>query len=167
VTLLIAAVAAGLGARTAVVISLLGVAGSASIGFAIGRWIQDEEREIRLGDRLDRIAARVEGRSVLALSLLRNIPIAPFALVNIACGTTRISWRGFVGGTLLGMAPGIVLASVFGQALGEWLAEPSLAGLLRAGVALAVMIGAAFLADWFLRDRLGGQAERNSTSGSN
>jgi phosphatidylserine/phosphatidylglycerophosphate/cardiolipin synthase-like enzyme/uncharacterized membrane protein YdjX (TVP38/TMEM64 family) len=165
VTLLIAAVAAGLGAKTAVAISLIGVAGSASVGFSIGRRIPGGQRARRVGSRLGRIAARLENRSVLALAILRNIPIAPYALVNVACGATQISWPGFLGGTLLGMAPGIVLASVFGQALGEWLAEPSLTGVLRAGAALAVMIGAALLADRWLRDRLDMQAERSPTKG--
>jgi uncharacterized membrane protein YdjX (TVP38/TMEM64 family) len=164
VTLLITAVAAAVGAQPAVVISLIGVVGSASVGFAIGRWVPGEERERRFGGRLGRIATALQDRSVLALAILRNIPIAPYALVNIACGATRIGWLGFLAGTVLGMAPGIVLASVFGQALGEWLAEPSLAGVLRAGAALAVMVFAALLADRLLRDRFDRQATGRSAA---
>lgn len=166
VTVLIAVVAAALGGTSAVAISLIGVAGSASIGFVVGRWIPGEERERRFGGRLGRIAGRLQNQSVLSLAILRNIPIAPYALVNVACGATRIGWLGFLAGTLLGMAPGIVLVSVFGQALGEWLAEPTLMGVLRAGAALGVMVGAAVLADRLLRDRVGEMAGRSPATGS-
>jgi uncharacterized membrane protein YdjX (TVP38/TMEM64 family) len=159
VTLLIAAVAVGLGAKSAIAISLAGVAGSAAIGFAFGRLIPGEARDRRFGGRLGRIASRLEDRSVLALAILRNIPIAPYAMLNVACGATHIGWAGFLAGTLLGMAPGIVVASVLGQSLGAWLADPTATGVLRVVGVLAVMIGAAVLADRFLGDRLGRDGE--------
>jgi phosphatidylserine/phosphatidylglycerophosphate/cardiolipin synthase-like enzyme/uncharacterized membrane protein YdjX (TVP38/TMEM64 family) len=163
VTLLIAAVGAALGAAPALVICLAGVAVSAALGFAIGRRIPATARERRLGGRMGVVAARLKDRSVLALAILRNIPIAPYAIVNIACGATPIGWVAFLTGTLLGMAPGIVLASVFGEALGDWLADPTLIGALRAGAVLAAMIAAALLADRYLATRL--EDEPNEHSG--
>lgn len=155
VTLLIATVAGVFGAATSVFVSTLGVAGSASLGFAVGRWLPGDERNALFGGRLQRISDRVRDRSVLALALLRNIPIAPYALVNLACGVTTIGWAGFLAGTLLGMFPGIVLASFFGQELADWLADPTLGGMLRIAGVVALMVGVALLADRVLQQRSG------------
>ncbi len=158
VTLLIATMAMAFGATTSVVLSAIGVAGAAALGFGLGRWLSGKPLEERLGGRIEGISARIVDRGVLALALLRNVPIAPFALVNVACGATRLGWTAFLAGTLLGMGPGIVLAGFFGDELGRWLAEPSLAGALRIALVLGSMGAIAVVADRLLR--------RSTASGS-
>jgi phosphatidylserine/phosphatidylglycerophosphate/cardiolipin synthase-like enzyme/uncharacterized membrane protein YdjX (TVP38/TMEM64 family) len=154
VTLLIVTVAAVFGAASAVAISLLGVAGSGSLGFFIGRRLPRGGGEGRLGRRLRPIAKRLRHRGVLAIAVLRNVPIAPFALVNVACGLSPLGFGAFLVGTVLGMGPGIVVASVFGQALGDWISDPTLGGVLRiAGAALLVVAVAVGMDRWLDRKR--------------
>jgi uncharacterized membrane protein YdjX (TVP38/TMEM64 family) len=169
VTLLIATVAGVFGATTSVLISGLGVVGSASIDFAVGRLLPGDAPDDLFGGRLRPIARRVRNRGVLTLALLRNVPIAPFAIVNVACGLTPIPYASFIAGTLLGMGPGIVVASIFGQELAAWLVEPTLGSLLRLAVAAALLVGIAVGMDRLLSGRaemedVGGGEERTGDS---
>jgi uncharacterized membrane protein YdjX (TVP38/TMEM64 family) len=84
--------------------------------------------------------------SLMAVALLRNLSIAPFSVVNIACGTAGLPRRNFLAGTITGMLPGIVLLSLFGREVGELFTDPTPAGVARAaGVALLILGGAFFV----------------------
>jgi phosphatidylserine/phosphatidylglycerophosphate/cardiolipin synthase-like enzyme/uncharacterized membrane protein YdjX (TVP38/TMEM64 family) len=159
VTLLIATFATVFGAFTSIVIAGLGVAGSASIGFALGRLLPGDARETLFAGRLRPIADRVRNRGVLTLAVLRNVPVAPYALVNVACGLTPIRYGSFIAGTLLGMSPGIVVASIFGQELAAWLHEPTLAGMLRLTFAAMLLVGVAVAMDRLLGKRARAEGE--------
>ena len=45
--------------------------------------------------------------------LVRLLPVAPYTVVNLVAGASRIRWRDFLLGTALGLAPGLVLMSTF------------------------------------------------------
>ena len=155
VTLIIAGVAAVFGGVGSVAISGVGVAGSALLGFAFGRRLRGGDPvESRFGGRLERVARRLEGRGVVAIALLRNVPIAPYAVVNVACGCTPIPWVSFLVGTLVGMGPGIVVASLFGHELGAWIADPTWTGALRIAVAVGALVLVATALDRLLRRRV-------------
>lgn len=151
VTVLVAAVGATFQAATGAVLAIVGVAGAATASFLVGRALRGRVRRTDRGERLSRIGRRFANRGVLAIAILRNVPIAPFALVNLACGMTHLGFGAYLTGTMIGMFPGIVLMCVFGQEIGRWLGEPTLEGLLPAIAVAALVVVAALGADVGLR----------------
>ena len=58
------------------------------------------------------------------------MPVAPFALVNVVAGATRIRFTDYVLGTALGLLPGIALMSILGERLFHILEHPTVANAL-------------------------------------
>jgi uncharacterized membrane protein YdjX (TVP38/TMEM64 family) len=104
------------------VYALLGVAAGALLGHALGARLGARPLERLAGPRLDRIRARLEGRTgVWAIAALRLVPLGPFMVVNAVGGAARLRRRSFVLGTVLGLTPGIILIALVSAHL-EWLA---------------------------------------------
>ena len=82
--------------------AMAGCLASASMGFAIGRWTGLGRIERVGGTRVTRIVSSLERNGTLAVFLLRKIP-APFLLANIVAGASRVRYRDFIVGTVLGM----------------------------------------------------------------
>jgi len=169
VTVLIAALAATFGPWRSLAIAGFGVAVSSMIGFHLGRRLRDRragaaaeglDRDVGAG-RVTRLVQRMEGRGLLAVAVLRNLPVAPFALVNMGCGATRLDPGRFLAGTLLGMAPGIAVLCALGGEVGDLLESPDLMGLARVAIGLVAAL-AAFLG---LRSGLRRLADRRTRRG--
>lgn len=152
VLVLIAATAAALGPWLGFVTAMAGVLLSAFILFAIGRILGRERLQRLLGRRAARIQERVVGRGVLAVVVIRMIPIAPFSLVNVVAGASTLSLRDFLVGTMLGMMPGILAMAVLGAQIADLARNASWSNLLLLALAflgwLGICAGAQFLATW-------------------
>ena len=74
-------------------------------------------------------------RGLVAMTALRLVPLAPFAVEGVIAGAIRITLRDFMLGTALGMLPGTLAATVFGDQLEAALRDPADVNLwLIAGV---------------------------------
>ena len=60
-------------------------------------------------------AKRPPEKGLLAVTAVRLVPIAPFVVINVVAGAMRISLLNYVLGTLIGMLPGTLTATVFGD----------------------------------------------------
>jgi phospholipase D1/2 len=89
------------------------------------------------GPAIERVRQALSSRGVLAVAMIRMVPVAPFTLVNLAAGTIGIPFRDYLFGTFLGLAPGTVLICVFGGELKDLLRDPS-PGRIIAVVSIAV-----------------------------
>ena len=125
VTVLIAVTAAALGPLLGFSSAAIGVLTSASVVYAIGRAFGLEPMKSLLGPRLSRIQQNIAGNGVMAVALVRMIPVAPFSLVNIAAGAMGIRFVDFFIGTFLGMAPGLLAMSAFGAQIADLLVRPT------------------------------------------
>ena len=65
-------------------------------------------------------------RGVLAMTAVRLVPLAPFAVVNVVAGAIRMRLRHFMLGSALGILPGTLVATVFGDQLDRGLARSAL-----------------------------------------
>nr|WP_249789864.1 VTT domain-containing protein [Bradyrhizobium sp. BRP20] len=152
VLVLIAATAAALGPWLGFVTAMAGVLLSALLLFAIGRFLGRERLQRLLGRRAARIQERVVGKGILAVVVIRMIPIAPFSLVNVAAGASTLPLRDFLVGTLLGMMPGILAMAVLGAQIADLARNASWSSVLLLTLAflgwLGVCAGAQFLATW-------------------
>jgi uncharacterized membrane protein YdjX (TVP38/TMEM64 family) len=100
----------------------------------------------RFGGRTTERLKRFVGKNAFSASfMIRNVPSAPFIVVNMAFGATRADFWGFLAGCALGVLPKTVLVAFFGGAVvsavsgdGVW------TSLILAGVAvvwLGLMLG--------------------------
>lgn len=101
--------------------TLAGATLGATISYAIGRYLGHEGLRLFAGERINRVSLRLAERGVLAVVVIRMLPIAPFAIVNMIAGTSHLRMRDFMLGTVLGMLPGTVLIAFSVSQVQGWL----------------------------------------------
>ncbi|MBB4266151.1 VTT domain-containing protein [Roseospira visakhapatnamensis] len=154
ILLLVTAVALVLGPGPGFLCSLAGALASAVAGFALGRALgrRPAHHLARRWPRAARVLDALQDHGFKTVVIARVLPALVYGLVSVACGATGIRWRPYLWGTLIGMAPVIAAASLFGEGLGQVLragslaqAVPVAAGLLGA-VVLARLVWARLIA---------------------
>jgi phosphatidylserine/phosphatidylglycerophosphate/cardiolipin synthase-like enzyme/uncharacterized membrane protein YdjX (TVP38/TMEM64 family) len=146
VTLLIAASGAVFAPLPAVLYALAGITAGAALNYYLG---------MRFGSRLlrrfpeskvHRLSERLAKRGVIAVAVVRNLPIAPFTVVNVVSGASHISFRDYMLGTLLGMLPGTVVLILFTEQIKAVIFDPGPMNIaLAAGLGLALAVGSYLL----------------------
>jgi phosphatidylserine/phosphatidylglycerophosphate/cardiolipin synthase-like enzyme/uncharacterized membrane protein YdjX (TVP38/TMEM64 family) len=124
------------------------IAGAAT--YALGlRLDRQGVRRIARG-KLNRLSQVMRRRGLLAMIAVRLVPLAPFAVVNMTAGAIRIRPLHFVVGTAVGILPGTLTATVFGDQLFAALRDPRLVDPLA--VAAVVALGGLLVAaTWLVR----------------
>jgi phospholipase D1/2 len=117
---------------------------SASLFFSLGRLARAPIAR-RLARR-PRVLHAIEGAKLEHIIALRLVPVLPFTLTNLAAGALGVHYRTFIGGTLAGMAPGILAVTLLGDRAVAVFRDPSPASIaMLAGCALALVAGATTL----------------------
>jgi phospholipase D1/2 len=149
ITVLIAATAAAFGPVPGMVYSAVGAMASAVIVFAIGAAIGRKTLRDVIGPRLDKLQKQIARRGVIAVAMIRIVPLAPFTVINLVAGASEIRLLDFVLGTAIGLAPGIIVLSLLGGQIVDVLTEPTAfsVGLLLLAVAgwIGVTLGGQYL----------------------
>lgn len=102
------------------------------------------------GKRSARLIRHLADNGIVAVALIRNLPVAPFTIVNMMAGASRIKLKDFLFGTAIGMLPGILGIVMFSDRLLNAVRNPGWANVsIAAGV--AVLIG---LGSWWIHRRL-------------
>jgi uncharacterized membrane protein YdjX (TVP38/TMEM64 family) len=106
---LIAGTILAFGARDGAIYSWLATMMSASVTFALGRFMGGAWVE-RFGGARTRATMDFVGRhGILASGLIRVIPSAPFIVVNAAAGAARVPLWKYLAGTSVGIIPKILI----------------------------------------------------------
>jgi len=155
VMLLIAVTAAVFGPVAGIAYALAGAVASAATTYAIGRRLGRDTVRRLAGPRLNALSQRLARRGVLAILLVRLLPVAPYSIVNLVAGASHIGWRDFLLGTVLGLSPGIVMASVFVDRAIEAIRHPGPLTYLVLCIVAGVIVMAGFAARRWLRPRAG------------
>jgi phospholipase D1/2 len=148
VLVLIAATAAALGPWLGFVSAFAGVLLSTLLLFMIGRFLGHERLQSLLGKRALRVQSRIVGKGVVAVALIRMVPIAPFSLVNVLAGASQLKLRDFLIGTVLGMAPGIVTMAALGAQIADFARNASWSSALLLGLTIAAWVGVCLVAQF-------------------
>ncbi|GAA5787103.1 VTT domain-containing protein [Chitiniphilus shinanonensis] len=143
--------------------AVTGTAFTSAVTYGIGHWLGRDVVRRLAGGKLARLSRTLAQRGVISVALLRQIPLGPYALVNIVCGASHIRLRDFMLGTLLGMTPGSVVMLLFLHHFTEAIRDPSVGAFAVLGVIAAVLVGIAYAASRVLRRRA---AERLGTEGA-
>jgi uncharacterized membrane protein YdjX (TVP38/TMEM64 family) len=153
VLVLIAATAAALGPWTGFFSAGAGVLLSALLLFTIGRVLGQARLQRLLGRRAGRVQSRVIGKGVVAVAMIRMVPIAPFSIVNVVAGASKLSLRDFMLGTTMGMAPGIAVMAALGAQIADLARNTSWTNVVLLALAIlawiALCLGVQFLVTWW------------------
>jgi phospholipase D1/2 len=144
VVLLIAATGIAFGPVLGPVYAMAGCLASASMGFAIGRWMGFRRVERLGGERMARVSRALNRNGTLAVFFARKVP-APFTLTNVIVGASTVSYRDFILGTFLGMGAFVVALAGFGYQLNKAFDNPSPATFVAAALFVAIPLTLAWL----------------------
>ena len=145
VTLLIAATGIVFGTFPGAWYALAGSVLSAASGYLIGAMLGRDTVRRMMGARVRRLSLRVARRGVIAMIIIRTLPLAPYSVVNIVAGASHIRQSDFLIGTVIGMLPGIFLTTTFAEHLVMAIHQPShqTLGILLIVVLLLVAVAIA------------------------
>jgi uncharacterized membrane protein YdjX (TVP38/TMEM64 family) len=130
--------------------SLLGGVASSVATFGLGHFLGKDTIRRLAGSRLNRLSRRLSKRGFLAVVAARNLPLAPFTIVNAVAGASHIRLRDFTLGTAVGLAPGVAAITLLESRLEHTVLNPSWSSALVLGiVALIIVIGFIWLRRYF------------------
>jgi phospholipase D1/2 len=107
------------------------------------------------GDKLNRVSDVLRQRGLLAVTAVRFVPLAPFAVEGVIAGAIRIKVWHFLLGTFIGMLPGALTATVFGDQIQTALQDPERINYWMVAGIVLVMTGATLaVRRWLYRTQL-------------
>ncbi len=132
-------------------VAMAGAALGACAAFWIARTVGREGALAVIEGRAEVIDQALEDRGLLAVTILRLLPIVPFNALNYAAGLSALKFRDYAIGTVVGMAPGtFVVANVADQA-----DNPMSPGFVAAIATAVAMVVASLFATRRLRSAIG------------
>ncbi len=130
--------------------SMAGALASAAVTFGLGRVLGRNALRRLAGGRVERLSRRLAHRGVVTVAVIRNLPLAPYTFINLAAGASPLRFWDFMGGTFLGLIPGLVVLAMFGEAVVEVARRPD---VITVALAVAVVVGFAAVS-WLMGRRL-------------
>ncbi|HEY5898644.1 MAG TPA: VTT domain-containing protein [Burkholderiales bacterium] len=132
--------------------SLAGIVASAVVTYYIGRRMKRDTVRRLAGPRLDRMIDVLKKYGLLAMTLLRLVPIAPFAVESIVAGAIHMRLWHVVVGTAIGLLPGTIATTIFGDAIETALTGTGDVNWWLVGGAVALLTGGIFaVKKWFTK----------------
>ncbi len=149
ITILVGATALLFGPWESILYSSVGAFAGAAGSYGLGRLLGRDAVRRFAGEKLNSISRRLASQGIVTVAIARNLPVAPFTIVNVVAGASHISFKDYMVGTILGMLPGIALITLFSTQLKNFLQDPNMwmfALLLL--LAVALVVGGYFLKGW-------------------
>ena len=119
---------------------------AASAFFFLGKRFGEGKLDFIRGERFEKVRKFLRKGGIGAVVAVRMVPIAPYAVVNIAAGTIDLRFRDYFVGTFIAHLPGTLTLAVFGEQLETAIMDPSaknisiLATVLLLGVGLVWIV---------------------------
>jgi len=122
--------------------SLAGIVVSSVVTYYIGRAMRRDTVRRLAGEKLGRMAEVLKKHGLLAMTLLRLVPLAPFAIESVVAGAIHMRVWHVAAGTAIGLIPGTLATTIFGDQIEtalsggaiNWWVVGGVLGLLGAGV---------------------------------
>jgi uncharacterized membrane protein YdjX (TVP38/TMEM64 family) len=100
--------------------SMLGAAVTYGLGCLMGK---DFVRRLA-GKKWRAVEKTVAETGIMAVAAMRLLPVAPFTIVNVVSGAFRVPVWNYFAGSLLGLAPGIIVINLFARQFAHALRHP-------------------------------------------
>ena len=138
---------------------MTGILLAAAATYVIGQKLPEDTIRKLAGPKMERIAEVLRRRGLLACFAMRIVPAAPFSVEGFVAGNIGIKWRDLLLGTFLGMLPGTLTTTVFGDQIATALEDPSkINWWLVAGVAVMFAVLIVVVKRWFQRQEIEDEA---------
>jgi phospholipase D1/2 len=132
---------------------MAGILVAALATYYAGRILHRDTVRRLAGERLDEMSKKLRSHGLAAVTAVRLVPAAPFAIEGVVAGALRLKLWHYMLGTFLGMLPGVLATSVFGGQIAAALEDPSqLNWWIVAGVVLAFVVFTYFVRRWFSKE---------------
>jgi len=139
------------GAWMGFVYALTGIVFSAIVTYYVGKRMRRDTVRRLAGAKLDRMVDVLKKHGLLAMTLLRLVPLAPFFVEGIVAGAVRIKLWHLAVGTAIGMLPGSLVTTVFGDQLETALSGGQMNWGIVGGCVAALATGSYFVKRWFTK----------------
>jgi uncharacterized membrane protein YdjX (TVP38/TMEM64 family) len=121
------------------VYALAGWLASAAMGYGIGRSMGRKMVQKLTRGWLDRLIRPAGRHGFLTVLTLRIFPVAPFTLVNVFVGAWGIRFWDFFTASIVGRIPGIILLTLAGIQIENFLRQPHVIGVVLLGLTLILV----------------------------
>ena len=142
VTLMIFATVLVLGPWQGLIYSMVGAEISAVLTFALGHWLGRDVVSRVAGSQINSVERALSDRGLLTTVTLRIVPVAPFTVINVIAGVSRIRFRDFAIGSFIGLLPGVFAIAFLADRVVASLEAPSATSLLWLVAALVAVVAA-------------------------
>lgn len=105
-------------------IAFAGSLASAGVLHQIGAAFPEHVFSRFAGRHAEQLRERVARHGLIAVAIVRLLPIAPYSIVGLAAGIAGIGRVPYFVGTALGMLPGVVLYALFADRARKVIADP-------------------------------------------
>jgi uncharacterized membrane protein YdjX (TVP38/TMEM64 family) len=139
------------GAIHGLIYAYIGVIIAGIATFLPGRIVDRETIRRIAGRKLKPVTIFMERKGLIAVTLVRLVPLAPFPVVNLVMGAMRVKLWHFILGTFLGMLPGMLAATVLSDQLAAAIEDPTRVNFWLIAMAVGMLLTFAFLGQRYVR----------------
>jgi uncharacterized membrane protein YdjX (TVP38/TMEM64 family) len=159
-TVMIAATAIVMGPWWGFPTAMAGAVASAVAMFWTGRMAGRDLLDRHGGPLIARINEKLADSGIAAVAGVRAVPVAPYTVVNLAAGASKLRFSDYVIGTMVGLAPGILAFNLLGHQLERTITNPG-----AGDIALLVGMAAVAIGLGWVTSRLLGRFGRDNGPG--
>ena len=136
--------------------SAAGIMVAAMATYYAGRMMRRETVVRLAGGKMEEAGKVLRKHGVIAIFASNMVPVPPFAVQGLIAGAIRIKTWQYVAGSILGMLPGLLAATVFAGELRAALEDPSSISWWLIAAALVVFVAFVWAVRRWFAKRIGG-----------
>jgi phospholipase D1/2 len=155
ITVLILATALVFGPLLGCTYSFAGCVLGASVTYTVGYFLGRDFVQQVIGSKWRRVEQKIGEAGIIGVVTSRLLPVAPFTIVNIISGAFLRFWD-YIVGTLLGMAPGVIIINLFAHQFESAIRNPGLGSYTVVIALVAITV----LGTLWLRRKLGNEPKK-------
>ena len=119
--------------------ALVGWLASAAMTYGVGRMMGCKIVQKLAPLWLEQLMQEARRHGFMTVLTLRIFPLAPFTIVNILMGAWGIGFRDFFTASIVGRIPGLVLLTLAGFQVENFLRQPGVMGVILLGLTLILV----------------------------